>query len=92
MVPMTSDAVPLPPSPEPDEEPVEMTAEEMAVELLDMEAQRRGWVRTIQRYLVAQREEGSLSPRVRFASDSAMVAGYERLGRIFRSDLPADKI
>lgn len=64
------------------------TVEDMVCEILDVESQRRKWLKAIQGFLAQRSRETDPSPRVQLASDLAAIAGFERIGRLLRSDLP----
>lgn len=65
----------------------EPTADDMAAAILDLEMQRRLWVRTLTAFMAARFHDEDPSPRVQLAYDLAHIAAAERLARIMRSDL-----
>jgi hypothetical protein len=59
-------------------------------EVIDLESQKRLWVRTLIPLLELRSHDSDPSDRVQLAVDLLHVAACERISRIVRSDLPGD--
>jgi hypothetical protein len=71
-----------------DEEPGEPTEDDMAAQVLDLEAQKRLWLRAIVPLLAARSHDADPSGRVQLALDLMHIAACDRIRRLLRSDLP----
>jgi hypothetical protein len=82
---------PAPPAAPPDrddeEEPGEPTEDDMAAQVLDLEAQKRLWLRAIVPLLAARSHDSDPSGRVQFSIDMMYIAACERVRRLLESDL-----
>ena len=63
----------------------------LVAELIDLETQKRLWVRALVPLLQLRSQESDPSGRVQLAQDMMHIAACERIGRILRSDLPRTK-
>jgi hypothetical protein len=72
-------------------EPDMPTADELVDAAIDYEAQQRLWVKTILPLLQLRSHESDPSPRVQLAFDKMHIAACERLERLMRSDLVAER-
>jgi len=79
---------PKPPPPEPDSDEA-VTVIELAAGILDLGSQQRLWIRALLPVLSWDGE--AASPAVQYALNVMRVLACRRLGRIFQSDLPADR-
>ena len=70
-----------------DDDALDPTAEDLVCKVLDLEAQRRLWVRTLTAVIQLRSHDSDPSSRVQLASDLMHVACCERIGRLCRSDL-----
>lgn len=77
-----------PPDRDDDDEAEDPTAEDMAVDILDLESQRRRWLKSILPLLQLRSRESDPSPRVQFEQDMMHVAACARVRRILNSDQP----
>ncbi len=75
------------PAPEPEPAPVEPTADDVMASCVEVEAERRRWLRAITPLIEAYGSEPERDPVVQAALDSLVVAAVARLKRILRSDL-----
>ena len=64
--------------------------DELVADVIDLEAQKRLWVRALIPLLQLRSRESDPSSRVQFALDLMHIAACERIRRLLRSDLPQD--
>jgi hypothetical protein len=64
--------------------------DDLIAEVIDLEAQKRLWVRALIPLLQLRSRESDPSSRVQFALDLMHIAACERIRRLLRSDLPQD--
>ena len=74
-----------------DAEAEEPTFDDMVEAAIDYEVQQRLWVRTIIPLLELRSHETDPSGRVQLAFDLMHIAACERVARLMRADLPADR-
>jgi hypothetical protein len=72
------------------DEAVELTDDEAIQDVLDLEAQKRLWLRAVVPLLRLRSQESDPSGRVQLAVDLMHVEACERVRRILRSDLPGE--
>jgi len=65
----------------------EPTAEEIAQQIIDLEAQQRLWLKAILPLLQLRSSDSDPSERVQFAFDQMTIAACERAGRILGNDV-----
>lgn len=71
-----------------DENGDDPTSDDMLAEIIDLETQKRLWLRAITPLLQMRSREDDPSGRVQLALDMMHIAACERISRILRSDLP----
>lgn len=71
-----------------DDEVNEASTDDVIAEVIDLEAQKRLWVRAIIPLLQLKSRNEDVSGRVQLAMDMMHVAACERVRRLLRSDLP----
>jgi hypothetical protein len=64
----------------------------MVDEVIDLETQKRLWVRALVPLLRLRSRDSDPSGRVQLALDLMHIAACERVGRILRSDLPDEQV
>ena len=69
------------------EESEEPTTDDLVAEVIDLEAQKRLWIRTLAPLLKDRSSESDPSGRVQLALDLVVIEASERIRRICRSDL-----
>jgi hypothetical protein len=67
------------------------TDDDLVNDIIDLETQKRLWLRSIIPLLQLRSNETDSSGRVQLALDLMHVAACERVRRLLRSDLPADQ-
>ncbi len=73
----------------PDDPPESDDADhDFVADVIDLEAQKRLWLRAIVPLLQLRSRESDPSARVQLALDLMYIAACERVARILRSDLP----
>jgi hypothetical protein len=72
-----------------DEEPP--IDDELVADIIDLESQKRLWVRALIPLLQLRSRESDPSSRVQLALDLLHIAACERIRRLLRSDLPDDQ-
>lgn len=77
--------------PEPEPEPVEPTADDMLAEAVAIERNGQEWLELLVKSMQEPYQTPYDCPRVQHAHNSFLIAAYERMSRIVRSDLPQDK-
>jgi hypothetical protein len=65
--------------------------DDLVEDILDVETQKRLWLRAIIPLLQARSHDSDPSGRVQLAFDFMHIAACERVGRILRSDLPENQ-
>lgn len=65
--------------------------DDLVAEVIDLETQKRLWVRALIPLLQLRSRESDPSGRVQLALDLMFIAACERIRRILRSDLPDDQ-
>jgi hypothetical protein len=77
----------------PDPEPIdddEPPVDDLVAELIDLETQKRLWIRSLVPLLQLRKGDTDPSGRVQLALDLVAIAACERIRRICASDLPDD--
>jgi hypothetical protein len=69
----------------------QLTPDEAAQAAIDQERERRLWLKAAAPFLQLRTHESDPSDRVQLALDLMTIAVCERVARISRSDLPADR-
>ena len=64
------------------------TDDDLVAAVIDLETQKRLWVRALIPLLQLRSRDSDPNGRVQFALDLMHIAACERVGRILRSDLP----
>ena len=77
----------------PDEDSDDETSidDDLLAEVIDLECQKRLWVRALIPLLQLRSRESDPSARVQLALDLMYIAATERIRRLLRSDLPDDQ-
>jgi len=65
--------------------------DDLVAEVIDLETQKRLWLRAIVPLLQLRSRDSDPSSRVQLSQDLMHIAACERVSRILRSDLPDDK-
>jgi hypothetical protein len=65
--------------------------DELVADIIDLESQKRLWVRALIPLLQLRSRESDPSSRVQLALDLVHIAACERIRRLLRSDLPDDQ-
>jgi hypothetical protein len=65
--------------------------DDLVAEVIDLETQKRLWVRALIPLLQHRSRDSDPSGRVQLALDLMYIAACERVGRILRSDLTGDQ-
>jgi hypothetical protein len=65
--------------------------DELVADVIDLESQKRLWVRALIPLLQLRSRESDPSSRVQLALDLMHIAACERIRRLLRSDLPDDQ-
>ena len=65
--------------------------DELVADIIDLESQKRLWVRALIPLLQLRSRESDPSSRVQLALDLMHIAACERIRRLLRSDLPDDQ-
>jgi hypothetical protein len=65
--------------------------DELVADIIDLESQKRLWVRALIPLLQLRSRESDPSSRVQLALDLLHIAACERIRRLLRSDLPDDQ-
>jgi hypothetical protein len=65
--------------------------DELVADIIDLESQKRLWVRALIPLLQLRSRESDPSSRVQLALDLLHIAACERIRRLLRSDLPDEK-
>ena len=69
----------------------EQPVDDLVAEVIDLEAQKRLWVRALIPLLQLRKHDDDASGRVQLALDLMHIAACERIRRILRSDLAEEK-
>ena len=78
-------------SPAPDLDDDNPTDDDLVAEIIDLETEKRLWLRTLIPLLQLRSHDTDPSGRVQLASDLMHIAACERARRLLRSDLPDDQ-
>jgi hypothetical protein len=78
-------------TPTTEDDSTDPTDVDLVDDILDIETQKRLWLRAIIPLLQARSHDADPSGRVQFAFDLMHIAACERVGRILRSDRPEDQ-
>ena len=65
--------------------------DDLVADVIDLECQKRLWVRALIPLLQLRSRESDPSSRVQLALDLTHIAACERIRRLLRSDLPDDQ-
>jgi hypothetical protein len=65
--------------------------DDLVADVIDLESQKRLWVRALIPLLQLRSRESDPSSRVQLALDLMHIAACERIRRLLRSDLPDDQ-
>ena len=69
----------------------DLNDDDLAAAIVDLETQKRLWLRSIIPLLQLRTHDSDPSSRVQFAFDLMHIAACERVSRLLRSDLPAQQ-
>ena len=78
-------------SPTPDLEDDTPTDDDLVADIIDLETEKRLWLRAIIPLLQLRSHDSDPSARVQLSSDLMHIAACERARRLLRSDLPDDQ-
>jgi hypothetical protein len=88
---MNDDVLHDPDRPDDDSIDDEPTTDDLVAQLVDLETQKRLWIRTLMPVLQSCKGDSHPSGRVQLALDLTAIAACERIRRICASDLPDDE-